>query len=85
MWRAATAAAGLPSTTCGSRRHRFDPNRDAILLLDLPDSDGSVSDIEHALDETALGIARAIGKLWHQVTKMALKLARGFACVQSLG
>lgn len=74
--------------TVGSRtfrRHRLDSNRRAVLLLDLPNGDGSVSNIEHALDETALGIARAIGELWHQVTKMALKLARGFACVQSLG
>ena len=50
-----------------SRCHRFNPNRGAILLLDLPDSDGTIRNIEHAFDEIALGIARAVGKLRHRV------------------
>ena len=49
------------------RGHRLDPNRDAILLLDLPDGDRTIGDVEHAFDEAALGIARAVGKLRHRM------------------
>src|SRR5262249_40633343 len=42
---------GLTIERRGLCRHRFDPNRDAILLLDLPDGNGAISDIEYAFDE----------------------------------
>jgi hypothetical protein len=44
---------------------RLDPNRDIMQLLDLPDRDRAIGTIEDALNETALGVARAIGKLRH--------------------
>ena len=37
-----------------------------MLLLDLPDGDGAIGTIQHAFNQTALCIARAISKLWHQ-------------------
>ena len=60
---------GLAIDHLRARGHRFDPDRHAILLFDLPDGDGSVGDIEHAFDETALGIACAIGKLRHRMKR----------------
>ena len=60
LCRSRLARRGLTVERRRLRRHRFDPNRDAILLLDLPDGDGAISDIEHAFDEAALGIARAM-------------------------
>src|SRR5437588_8294141 len=41
------------------------PDRDAALLLDLSNGDRAIGTIQHALDQTALGITRTIGKLWH--------------------
>jgi hypothetical protein len=34
-------------------------------LLDLTNRDGAVRAFQHAFDEAALGVTRAIRKLWH--------------------
>ena len=81
----ATAGAGLPSTISGAAGHDFDPNRGAILHFDLANGDRTISDVEHALDESALGIAGTIGKLRHRLEKSALELTCAFAAVHSLG
>ncbi len=44
---------------------RFDPNRDVMQLLDLPDGHGAIRAIQDAFNQTALGVPGAIGKLWH--------------------
>jgi hypothetical protein len=45
--------------------HHVDLDWNATLLLDLSNRDPAVRAIKHAFDECALGIARAISKLWH--------------------
>jgi hypothetical protein len=47
----------------------LDPNRDAVLLLDLADGDRAISAIQHALDQGALCVTRPIRKLWHRGRK----------------
>ena len=49
----------------------FDANRDAVFHFELADGDRTVGNIEHAFDEAALGVARAIGKLRHRMEKCA--------------
>jgi hypothetical protein len=34
-------------------------------LLDLPDGHRAIRAIQHPFNETALRVARAVGKLWH--------------------
>ena len=85
LCRRCAARRGLTVERRRLRRHRFDPNRDAILLLDLPDGDGAISDIEHAFDEAALGIARRGKQNWGIESGKAMKLARLICRVQSGG
>jgi hypothetical protein len=46
--------------------HQFDPDRNALLQLNLSNRNRSVRAIEHSLDQTALCITRTISKLWHR-------------------
>ena len=62
-------------------RHRFDPDWDAMLLLDLADRDGPIRNVQDTFDEAALGITRAIRKLRHQV-KFTQSVTRRIPAVQ---
>ena len=47
------------------RANHVDPDRNAVLQFDLANRDRTIRAIEHALNETALRVPRAISKLWH--------------------
>jgi hypothetical protein len=47
-------------------------------LFDLANRDSAVGAFEHALDETALGVARAIRKLWHAKKSYGAELIAQF-------
>jgi hypothetical protein len=56
----------LPTGRCvGFTSYGLDPDRDVTQLLDLSDGHGSIRAIKHSLNETALCVPSAIGKLWH--------------------
>src|ERR1700736_954152 len=54
------------ASTYWPRAHHFDPNRNATLLLDLVNGDRTIGAVQNSLDQFALGVTRAIGKLWHR-------------------
>src|SRR3954453_5626192 len=72
----------LPVDGLGRRRgrDRYDANGNAVLLLNLSNGNGTIGNIQYAFDETALSIARAIGKLRHWVVKSALKFNLSLRC-----
>src|ERR1041385_5851113 len=53
-----------------SRFHHIDANRNAVLRFNLPNRNGAICAVERPFNQTALGVARTICKLWHRVTKV---------------
>src|SRR5882724_12398455 len=53
------------------RSHQFDADRDTLLQFNLPDRKSSISAVEHAFNEAALGIAGTVSELWHRRGKIS--------------
>jgi hypothetical protein len=56
----------LTIASVGAAPYQVNLNRDAVLLLDLPNGHCAIGTIQHSLDQSPLGVSGFVGKLWHR-------------------